>query len=83
MLLLLRVESLGSKCVKLHTVAASNNRDPAPQSLYYCLFVPHGGDAGELDRSVSHIQHNANQEVATLPCIKVHDTIEISTYQFF
>ena len=29
------------KCAKLHTVAASNNRDHAPQSIYYCLFAPH------------------------------------------
>ena len=29
------------KCAKLHTVAASNNRNDTPQSLYYCLFVPH------------------------------------------
>jgi len=29
------------KCAKRHTVAASNNRDHASQSPYYCLFVPH------------------------------------------
>jgi len=28
-------------CAKLQAVAASKNRDHAPQSLYYCLFVPH------------------------------------------
>ena len=28
-------------CVKLRTVAASNNRVHMPWSLYYCLFVPH------------------------------------------
>jgi len=26
---------------KHHTVAASNNRDHMPRSLYYCLFAPH------------------------------------------
>jgi len=39
--ILLRLESPSSKCTKLHTVAASNNRDHALQSLYYCLFTPH------------------------------------------
>jgi len=42
LLVLLQSESLSSKRAKLHTVAASNNRDHAPQSLYHCLFVPHG-----------------------------------------
>jgi len=37
----LRSESLSGKCAKLHTVAASNNRDHMPWSLYYSLFVPH------------------------------------------
>jgi len=35
---LLRWESPRGKCVKLHTAAASNNRDQAPRSLYYCLY---------------------------------------------
>jgi len=39
--LLLRSESPSGMCAKLHTVAASNNRDHTPQSLYYCWFVPH------------------------------------------
>jgi len=34
-------ESPSSKCTKLHTVAASNNRDHMPWSRYYCLFAPH------------------------------------------
>jgi len=38
---LLRLESPSSKCAKIHTVAASNNRDHTPSSPYYCLFVPH------------------------------------------
>ena len=37
---LLWLERLSGKCAKLHTVAASNNRDHALRSLYYCLFAP-------------------------------------------
>jgi len=37
----LRLESPSGKGEKLHTVAASNNRDHTPRSLYYCLLVPH------------------------------------------
>jgi len=29
------------KCAKLRTMAASNNRDHTPRSLYYCSFTPH------------------------------------------
>jgi len=29
------------KCAKLHTVAASNNRDHTWRSLHCCLFMPH------------------------------------------
>ena len=39
--LVLRSESSRGKCAKLHTVTASNNRDHAMRSLYYCLFTPH------------------------------------------
>jgi len=39
--ILLRSESSGGMCAKLHTVEASNNRDHGLQSLYYCLFAPH------------------------------------------
>ena len=39
--MVLRSESPSGKCAKLHTVAASNNRDHALRSLYYCLFAPH------------------------------------------
>ena len=39
--ILLQSESLSSKYAKLHTVAASNNIDHAPWSLYHCLFTPH------------------------------------------
>ena len=38
--ILLRSDSPSGMCAKLHTVAASNNRDHAPQS-FYILFVPH------------------------------------------
>jgi len=34
-------ESPSGKCAKLHTVAASNNRDHPMRSLCYYLFVPH------------------------------------------
>ena len=40
-IILLRSESPINKCAKLHTEAASNNRDHAPRSLYYCLIAPH------------------------------------------
>ena len=40
-MVVLRSESPSGKCVKLHTVAASNNRDHTPRSLYCCLFTPH------------------------------------------
>jgi len=55
-------------CAKLRTVAASNNRVHAPQSLCYCLFAP------RIDivflrahpvRGESHIQRNATGEVET------------------
>jgi len=39
--LALPLKSLSGKCTKLHTVAASNNRDHPTRSLYYCLFAPH------------------------------------------
>jgi len=39
--ILLQSVRLSSKCAKLHTVAASNNRDHPIRSLYYCLFAPH------------------------------------------
>ena len=34
-------ESPSGMCAKLHTVAASNNRDHPMRSLYYCLSVLH------------------------------------------
>ena len=40
-MMVMRSESLRGKCAKLHTVAASNNRDQPTRSLYYCMFVPH------------------------------------------
>jgi len=38
---LLQLESPGRKCAKLHTVAASSNRDHMPWSLYYGLLAPY------------------------------------------
>ena len=65
---MLRSESSNGMCAKLRTVAASNNRDHAPQSLYYCLFAPH--ICGVVLRAhllcgESHIQRNASGEVTT------------------
>jgi len=39
--ILLHLESLSSKYAKLHTVAASTDRDHMARSLHYCLFTPH------------------------------------------
>jgi len=38
---LLRSESPSGNSAKLHTMAASNNRDHPTRSLFYCLFAPH------------------------------------------
>jgi len=65
---LLQLES-PNMCAKLCTVAASNNRDHTPQSLYCCLFAPHICGVvlrAHTVRGESHIQRNANGEVATL-----------------
>jgi len=62
-------------CAKLRTVAASNNRDHAPHSLYYCLFAPRTYIAvlrAHPVRGESHNQRNANGEVAILPLIFGH-----------
>jgi len=40
-MILLWSESPSTKCAKLHTVAATNNRNLATRSLYCCLFAPH------------------------------------------
>jgi len=39
---LLWLERPSSKCAKLHTLAASNNKDPMSCSSHFCLFAPHG-----------------------------------------
>jgi len=59
---------------KLHTVpvAASNNRDHMPWSLYYCLFAPHMYGCflrAHPVRGESHIQRNPNREVPTVRLI--------------
>jgi len=68
----LRLEIPSGMCAKLRTVAASNNRAHMPWSLYYCLFAPRIYivvlRAHPL-RGESHIQHNANGEVATAATI--------------
>ena len=65
---MLRSESPSGKCAKLHTVAASNNRDHPTRSLYYC-FAPHIYIGVILRahpvRGESHIQRNVTREVAT------------------
>jgi len=70
---LLWLESPGGKYAKLHTVAASNNRDPTSCSSYFCLFATHiyiYGCCSSLSlhpvRGDSHIQHNIDRMVATL-----------------
>ena len=66
MVALLRSESLSGKFTKLHTVAASKNRNHAPRSLYYCipyiwvLFFAHIPFVVE-----ARIHRNASKEVAT------------------
>jgi len=55
-------------CTKLHTVAASNNRDQPTRSLYYCLFTPHTHIFvlhAHPVRGESHNQRNTSGEVAT------------------
>jgi len=55
-------------CAKLRTVAASNARDHASQSLSYCLFAPHAYDVvlhAHSVRGEPRIQRNASGEVAT------------------
>jgi len=40
-ILVVRSEIPSGMCAKLHTVAASNNRDHARNLSYYCLLAPH------------------------------------------
>jgi len=64
----LRSQCPSGMCAKLRTVAAINNSDHAPQSLYYCLFAPRLCGVvlrAHPVRGESHIQGNANGEVAT------------------
>ena len=55
-------------CVKLRTVTASNNRDHATRSLYYCLFAPRTCIfvlRAHPVRGESYNQRNTTGEVAT------------------
>jgi len=64
---LLRSEIPSGMCAKLHTVAASNNRDYASLSLCYCLFAPliyRVVLRGHSVRGEPLIQRNAIGEVA-------------------
>ena len=67
--ILLQSEIPSGMCAKLHTVAASNNRDHSTRSLYYCLFAPHTFIfvlGAHFVRDESHDQHNTTGEVATV-----------------
>ena len=69
-LLKLNTRRLGC-LAKLHTVAASNNRDHPTRSLYYCLFVPHTYIfvlRAHPVRGESYNQRNTTGEVATGIC---------------
>jgi len=59
---LMRSESPSGKCAKLHTVAASNNRDHMPWSLYFCLFARHIYEQGYHTVLISKI----------CPCFALH-----------
>ena len=66
-LAVLRSESPSGMCAKLSTVAASNNRDHSPQSLFCFLFAPHICGVvlrAHPVRGESHIQRNASGVVA-------------------
>jgi len=81
---LLQSKSPSGKCAKLHTVAASNNRDHPTRSLYYFLFAPHIY-LGFVLRAhslwgESHIQRYANREIAT-KSIKIATTCHILNQQ--
>ena len=62
--ILLQSESPSSKCAKLCTVAASNNRDHSFIACSCCIYM---GVilCGHPIRGESHVQRNANWEVAT------------------
>jgi len=72
LLTLLRSESPSSKCAKLHTVAASNSRDH-DHSIIACSRHIYMGVVLRAHpvRGESHIQRNANREVATTLSFKL------------
>ena len=75
---LLQLESPSGMWSKLHTVAATNNRNHTPQSLCYCLSAPHIYGVALRAHSICgelRIQHNANLEVATLLNIQPHSVM--------
>ena len=68
--ILLRSEIPSSICVKLRTMAASNNRDHPTRSLFYCLFAPHTYIVvlrAHPVRGESYNQRNTTGEVAAVP----------------
>ena len=67
--ILLQSEIPSGMCAKLHTMAASNNRDHSTRSLYFCLFAPHTFIfvlGAHFVRDESHDQRNTTGEVATV-----------------
>jgi len=48
---LLWLERPSSKRAKLHTVAASNNKDPTSCSFYFCFFAQHECCSSRRSRS--------------------------------
>ena len=66
---LLRSESPSGKCTKLHTVTASNNRDHSIISCSRRIYTGVILRAHPL-RGESHIQRDANREVATALALK-------------
>jgi len=61
---LLRLESLSSKCAKLHAVAAYARRAHSISACSHHIYM--GVIHAHLIRGKSHIKHNANGEIATL-----------------
>jgi len=77
---LLRSEIPSGICAKLRTVAESNNRDHVPQSLYYCLFVPHIC----ILLFLAHIPFVANHTINATPRERLQQcTFEISEQKHF
>ena len=75
-MLLLRSEIPSGKCAKLHTVAASSNRDHTPWSPYCCLFVLHIYSVILRVHAVHGDLHIQCNEVAT-QCFQVKCSLQV------